>query len=104
MPEPTIERSSEARRDVKLLALWIGRQSGVAQARAVSERLEAALRRLGRRPNLGRIRHDFHGDPRSFSVAPWLIIYRPLPDGDGIRLLRILDSRRDVAALLGKKS
>jgi toxin ParE1/3/4 len=53
---------------------------------------------------LGRRRFDFKGDPYSFTVAPWLIIYEPLPDGVGIYILRILDSRRDIAALMGKKS
>ncbi len=47
---------------------------------------------------------DFEGEPYSFAVSPWLIIYRPLPDGDGVRILRIIDSRRDIAALLGKKT
>jgi toxin ParE1/3/4 len=47
---------------------------------------------------------DFKGDPYSFSVPPWLIVYDPLPDGNGTYILRILDNRRNVAALLGKKT
>jgi hypothetical protein len=31
-------------------------------------------------------------------------VYEVLEDGSGIHLLRILDSRRDIAALMGKKS
>lgn len=104
MAGPSIERSFGARRDVKQLALWIGRESGVARARSVAERLEAAFQLLARRPHLGRVRRDFVGEPRSFSVAPWLIVYEPLENNSGIHLLRILDSRRDIAALMGKKS
>jgi toxin ParE1/3/4 len=104
MRGPRIERSSGARHDAKQLALWIGRESGATRARAVTERLEAAIRLLARRPHLGRLRLDLQGEPKSFSVAPWVIVYEPLEDGNGIRLLRILDSRRDIAALMGKKS
>ena len=104
MSGPRIERSSGARRDAKQLALWIGRDSGVPRARAVTERLEASFQLLARRPQLGRVRLDFEDEPRSFSVAPWVIVYEPLEDGAGIRILRILDSRQDIAALMGKKS
>lgn len=99
-----IERSPDARRDALRLALWIGRQGGVDRAQAVSDRLEAALVLLARRPMLGRPRPGFDGDPRSFSVRPWVIVYDLLPDDAGIQVLRILDSRQDTAALMGKKS
>jgi|EndMetStandDraft_7_1072992.scaffolds.fasta_scaffold1003291_2 toxin ParE1/3/4 len=104
MAGPTIERSLNARRDVKQLALWIARESGDARATAVTDRLEIAFELLARRPQLGRVRFDFKGNPRSFSITPWVIVYEVLEDGSGIHLLRILDSRRDVAALMGKKS
>ncbi len=97
-----IDRSPDARRDAARLALWIGRESGVDRAQAVMDRLEAALR-LARRPRLGRVRRDLKGEPRSFPVGPWSI-YEPLKDSSGILVLRILDSRRDIAALMGKKS
>ncbi|PXA83290.1 hypothetical protein DMC25_18235 [Caulobacter sp. D4A] len=99
-----IERSSRARSDALKLSLWITRESGIGRARAVSDRLEAALEMLARRPLLGRPRPDFPATPRSFSVPPWVIVYRPLPDQAGILVLRILDSRQDIAALMGKKS
>ena len=44
------------------------------------------------------------GEPRVFGVRPWLIVYQPLSDGDGVHVIRILDNRRDIAALLGKKT
>ena len=104
MPGPRIERSLNARRDVKQLASWIARESGDDRAVAVSDRLETVFRRLARRPQLGRVRLDFEGEPRSFSVTPWVVVYEALDGGSGIHLLRILDSRRDIAALMGKKS
>jgi len=104
MTRAKIERSPEARRDVARLALWIGRERGVDRAQAVIDRIDRALVKLALRPALGRVRLDFEGEPRAFGVAPWLVVYEALPDADGIRILRILDTRRDIAALLGKKS
>ena len=104
MTGAVIDRSPDARRDAARLALWIGRESGVDRAQAVMDRLEATLNRLARRPRLGRVRLDLIGEPRSFPVGPWSIIYEPLEDDRGILVLRIVDNRRDIAALMGKKS
>ncbi|WP_082554790.1 type II toxin-antitoxin system RelE/ParE family toxin [Caulobacter sp. Root1455] len=104
MTSPTVVRSAKARRDIRELYTWIVEDSGLSRAEMIVDRFETALRRLARRPLMGRLRSDFEGGPRSFSVGPWLIVYEPLQDESGIHLLRIIDSRRDVAALLGKKS
>jgi toxin ParE1/3/4 len=100
----TAVKSPEALRDFRRIYAWIASNSGEARAEAVLRRLDEAAGRLARRPRLGRRRMDFKGDPYSFSVPPWLIVYDPLPDGNGIYILRILDNRRNVAALLGKKT
>jgi plasmid stabilization system protein ParE len=89
---------------VARLTLWIGRESSVDRAQAVIDRIDRALVKLALRPALGRVRLDFEGEPRAFGVAPWLVVYEALPDADGIHVLRSLDTRRDLAALLGKKS
>ncbi|MBI1685811.1 type II toxin-antitoxin system RelE/ParE family toxin [Caulobacter hibisci] len=99
-----VVRSAEARRDLRVLYVWIATNGGQERAEAVVARIETALSRLARRPLLGRLRPDFANEPRAFSVRPWLIVYRPLPDGAGVRIVRILDSRQDTAALMGKKS
>lgn len=99
-----VELSADAQTDVARLALWIGLDSGEARARAVIDRTDATLARLARRPRLGRIEPKFEGEPRVFSVHPWKIVYEPLPETDGIHVLRILDSRQDISALLGKKT
>jgi plasmid stabilization system protein ParE len=104
MRAPKVVRSSEAQNDIRRLYAWIALDSGAVRARAVLQRLDRTISRLALRPGLGRRRTDFENEPSSFTVSPWLIIYRPLPDGDGVRILRIIDSRRDVAALFGKKS
>ena len=104
MGASTVVRSAKARKDIRELYVWIVEDSGLERAEQVIARIEATVQRLAKRPLSGRSRPDLEGEPRSFSVAPWLIVYEPLKDGTGIHLLRIIDSRRDVAALLGKKS
>jgi plasmid stabilization system protein ParE len=99
-----VELSVEAQTDVARLALWIGLDSGEERAQAVIDRIDATLVRLARRPRLGRTEMSFDGEPRVFSVYPWKVVYEPLLDGSGIYILRILDSRQDLLALLGKKT
>ncbi len=50
-------------------------------------------------PGIGRRRDDLGEGMRAFPVSPWVIYYVPLPADDGIRALRIVDSRRDVASI-----
>ena len=104
MDGASIVRSANARKDVRDLYVWIVEYSGLERAELIIARIERAVHRLARRPLSGRPRPDLKGEPRSFPVPPWLIVYEPLEDRAGIHLLRIIDNRRDVAALLGKKS
>ncbi|MET3667864.1 type II toxin-antitoxin system RelE/ParE family toxin [Caulobacter sp. 1776] len=104
MGTPKVVRSAEARKDVRDLYVWIVEDGGLERAERVVALIEAKLQRLAKRPLSGRPRSDLKGDPRSISVPPWVIVYEPLEGGAGIHLLRIVDSRRDVAALLGKKT
>lgn len=104
MGSPTAVKSADALRDFRRIYAWIAADSGVARAEAVLRRLNEVVQRLAKRPRLGRRRFDFQDDPYSFSAPPWVIVYEPLPDSGGILILRILDNRRDIAALLGKKT
>jgi plasmid stabilization system protein ParE len=99
-----VRYSAKARSDVVRLALWIARDGGERRAQDQVDRIAATLQRLARRPRLGWQDARAAGEPRAFSVRPWKIIYRPLSDVGGILVLRILDSRQDLSALLGKKT
>jgi plasmid stabilization system protein ParE len=104
MAAPTVVRSAKARKDVRDLYVWMAEERDLDRAERVVVRIERAVQRLAKRPLLGRSRPDLEGEPRSFPAVSWLIVYEPLKDGSGIHLLRIIDSRRDVVALLGKKT
>lgn len=83
---------------------WIAYEGGHARAAKVLSRIETTIERLALHPRIGRVRKDFDGDPHVFTVAPWMIVYEALPNDAGIQILRLIDGRRDLAALLGKKS
>jgi toxin ParE1/3/4 len=104
MGASTVVRSAKAVVDAEDIFIWIARRYGADRARTAIFRIERILERLAARPRLGRTRADFAGEPRSFSIPPWLVVYEPLAEDRGILVLRILDSRRDIAALMGKKS
>lgn len=104
MGAPRVVKSAAAIRDFRRIYAWIALDGGAERAAKNLARLDRAAERLARRPLLGPPRHQAQGDLRGFSVSPWVIIYRPLPDKMGVHVLRILDSRQDISALLGKKT
>jgi plasmid stabilization system protein ParE len=70
----------------------------------IVDRLNATIARLSRRPRIGRVQKNWEGEPHVFGVRPWIVVYEPFREGDGIHILRILDSRQDLLAMLGKKT
>jgi len=104
MNPPKVVRTRGAQNDFRRIYAWIAYEGGHARAVTVLSRIETTIERLALHPRIGRVRKDFDGDPRVFSVAPWMIVYEALPDEAGIQILRLIDGRRDLAALLGKKS
>ena len=74
------------------------------RATGVVERIWKTMHNLAFMPGMGRGRSYLEAETRAFPVAPWLIVYDPLPGDDGILVQRILDGRRDLAAIFKKKS
>jgi plasmid stabilization system protein ParE len=69
----------------------------------VMGRVEESIRLIAFLPGMGRARAEFGRSTRSFPVSPRVIVYRPLAELDGIRILRVVDGRRDLPAVLGKQ-
>ena len=97
---PQIVLSREAERDLDALFDWIAIDSGVDRASAILRRLEETLDLLAATPRIGRVRHDLDGQPRTFSVWPWVIVYEPLVSGTGVAVWRIVDGRRDLPQII----
>ena len=95
--------TAAARADLLRIFDWISVYSGEERAVAVMRRLNASFQRLASFPNIGPATPNLGGAERRHGVRPWTIFYRPLNDG-GVEILRVFDSRRDIAALMGQKS
>ena len=94
---PRIVLSLDAERDLDALFDWIAGDSGADRAEAILRRIDETLDLLAALPRIGRIRRDLDGEPRTFAIWPWVIVYEPLSAGDGIVVWRIVDGRRDLA-------
>jgi len=88
--------SLDAERDLDVLFDWIAHDSGVDRAEAILRRIDETLEHLAALPRIGRVRRDLDGEPRTFAVWPWVIVYEPLTIGPGIVVWRIVDGRRDL--------
>jgi plasmid stabilization system protein ParE len=90
-----------ARIDLNGIYEWILNDSGERRARAITGRIDKTMSRLAAFPKSGRVRTEYPGQPRSFAVSPWVIFYRPLTEGNGVEILRVLDGRQDLSRILG---
>ena len=95
-------RSRPVSRDLDRIFSDICENNGVAVASAQLIRIESVFHRLGAFPRLGLDRSDLRAGLRTFSVTPWLVLYRL--NGEDIVVLRVLDGRMNLGAQLGKKT
>jgi toxin ParE1/3/4 len=92
-----IARQPLARRD--LIEIWNYIADGsVRSADALIDQVDAKLTLLATNPKLGRTRDELSVGLRSVSVGRYILFYQILPDG--ILLVRVLHSARDLAPLL----
>jgi toxin ParE1/3/4 len=95
-----IVRAEQARIDTFDIWDYIAIENSAAVADGVLARISGALEVLAFAPMIGRKRTDLRGQPRSFSVRPYTVIYEPLPDGDGIFVWRIVHGARDLKRII----
>ena len=96
MARPVVVLSGRADLDLDNLFDLIAEDSGAQRAKAVLLRIKQTMELVATMPGMGRVRDDLKGDPRTFAVWPWLIVYEARPDGQGIYVWRVIDGRRDV--------
>jgi toxin ParE1/3/4 len=92
-----VSLSVQAVRDLKEISKYIANQSNSANASAILRKIASAMQTNAIHPLSGRTRNELSEGLRSFSVAPYIVFYRPLEDG--IRVIRVLHSRRDLNAM-----
>jgi plasmid stabilization system protein ParE len=99
MAEPYYVLSPLAAADLHAIEDYIAERSGEARARLVMDRIHRSLANLSHWPRTGRIfgrSRDLH----TFSIPPWLVLYEALSGLERIRVLRVVDARRDLETLL----
>lgn len=67
------------------------------RAKAFVKTIDKKLRTIAGRPNIGRARDELEEGIRSFPIGKYIVFYRPLPDG--IEVIRVLHSARDLDAV-----
>lgn len=92
--------SPEALRDLSELQFFLTERESAERSLTVLARLHRAINSLAEYPGIGRRRDDLVGSPLCFPVSSWLIFYTVRPDRTGIEIVRVLDMRRDINALL----
>ena len=95
-----IHRAPLARNDLLEIWAYIADQSSASIADGVLARIYGALEVVASAPYVGRERAEFAGSPRSIVVRPYVIVYEPLPEGDGIAVWRVLHGARMIDALV----
>ena len=105
MAEPQVIYSPEARADLLALETYVAANDGEARAELIIGRIDETIFNLAYMPGMGRPRPYLDPGARAFAISPWLIVYAPLPDLEGIAVLRVIDGRRDLDAVfsLGKQ-
>lgn len=97
--------TTEANRDLREISRFIAARDGREQARAIQERLRRAISSLATLPNRGNIPPELHRIGfRGFHELhepPYRIIYQV--GGDEVRVLFVLDARRNVRDVLERR-
>jgi toxin ParE1/3/4 len=94
--------SAEAVRDILSIEEFIRQRDGGARALRVIARLHRAMLSLSTYPGMGRRRESLADAPLSYAVQSWIIFYRAAQGRQHIEIVRVIDGRRDVDALLGR--
>ncbi len=94
---PNIFFSRRARADLLEIQSYIIERDGEQRAELVMDRFRETIRTISYMPGIGSSRSYLDRKSRAFPVGPWIVIYLPLPELDGIRIRRIIDGRRDLS-------
>ncbi len=98
---PRVLRRPLAAADIAEIWDYIAEDS-LGQADAWVDRLDETLQLLATQPRMGRPRDELSLGLRSMPIGRYVIFYEPL--NDGIDVVRVLHSARDIDAQFGKDS
>jgi len=87
--------SQKARHDFLSILRYTAEQWGKDQLETYRGKIDAAIERISRNPEIGALRNDLADCYRTLPVGVHLIVYRQQPNR--IRILRVLHQRMDPA-------
>lgn len=94
---PTVQKLPKAYED--LFEIWdFIAADNIAAADAWIDKLNAQFLLLASHPLIGRVREELAKEIRSFPIGRYVIFY--LPEANGITVVRILHSARDINAAM----
>ena len=94
--------SPAARHDLLDLRDFIKQNNGIERASAVIERILSRSEILESFPYSGPARDELIPGTRALIVTPWVTLYRVDVDKNAVEILRVIDGRRNLKALLGE--
>ena len=97
-----IERRPGARLDLYEIWEYVALKSP-ASADKLLRRIYDAFDLLALNPQMGREQYHLAPNLRSFSVKPYIIFYEPLPDREGVEIVRVLHERQDRDRAFGRE-
>lgn len=92
-----IRISARARKDLGDIWVYVADESSPEAADRLLSRIEATAELLASMPRMGRPRKQLQEGLRSWPVGEYQILYFPLPDG--IHIVRVIHTRRDINSL-----
>lgn len=101
----TVRLTADAEQDLVDIHFYVASHDGASQADAILDRLETTIRSLASLPNRGNVPPELErvgfGACRELHEPPYRIIYQV--SGNEVRVLFILDARRNVRDILEKR-
>lgn len=94
---PRYRLTEAATSDLDSVWLYVAEQGSIPAADHLIEDIVGRFPLLAFHPDMGRAREDFAPGLRSFPVGNYLIFY--CRDADGVEIVRVLHSRRDLPRL-----
>jgi toxin ParE1/3/4 len=93
--------SADARNDLAEIFAYLDARASRAVADRRLRDIDAAARRLGEWPLIGRPRSDLRGNLRSWAVPPHVLFYR-VTDST-VEIVRVIDGRRDLDSIFSSE-
>lgn len=89
-----------AKRDLVEIWVYIA-EDNMDAADATEKRIRSVCDKLDQSPSLGKLRSELGAEIRAIGTGNYMVYYRLTPNG--VRILRIVHSARDVFRLTGLK-